>query len=991
MDKVFYLNSLIEEKAVSKKSRGLRIAGYANTVDKDRVGDIVLPEAWAKGVDNYRINPILLYQHDSTRPIGNVTKITVDPKGIHVEALVSDQEPKIQGLIKEGSLKSFSVGFRVKDQKYNQEDDSSTITEVELLEISIVSIPANQSSLFSVRKSFDTEEEYQIFCKSFAKEKDDDLKLLAGVNSFENGHYHAFEIDEEEGNGKTVWTSHGFNTHTHEIIGREVQEADNHTHQISVLSNVDDKNISNSMVFKFDEESEEDTIMGEEEVVYTDDGTPLTIIKDTSEETVEVAIEAEDKSVLNVEDTTSDVEVSAEETEEEEDEDEIIEENNPYEPIPFLNMLSIETQHLENGTYVIYQDSRYQISKIATTDSPQFQFKEVDINGKEQGDTIYVLASEISVVNEWDLGSEYDIVIVNFETNTVFTTEKRETVAKDLRDLVNMSEKNIYDLKDKLDNKQHQQKLNKLMNLLSTPSREWTDTNFIVAKNICDMIKQIRSTNLDGRDRLDSNFALSLLGHKVETSENKEKSDMATQDVGDPITVTGGDTVADVTASVEESQAPVDTAPVQVREPQVAELVEKAANTIDKASKTEDSRFLSSSEIEEVSEVLAEMKQYRAELSAMRNEKVRYEESQRNKEQFTPGELADAYFLGKAMGLPDDERIFNTKLGTRIKAVTTVDAFLSNFSTKMREELEQELIVVPLFQRINVDARNFRVPVADEDTGDDVAQFASGTFATGIADSVNVPTSNQHTFTAVTFTPHKFMAATHIAKDEEEDTVLPLVPFLRSSSARRMARAIDKSLLRGDGSLSGFTASPTDNAIPGGYDSVITGIADLANAASLTVTTATDSTKATPTDIATARSTMGKYGIRVGTNDLVYLTTVEGYNELVQTADFRTVDTFGAQATYHTGTVGAIWGIPVMITEFLDNVGTTGAQLGLLIYRPGYLIAERRAMLVETEYEPRQQVTAIYMSTRFDMHALTTVASAALSSAYSMAAVIEAG
>ena len=70
---------------------------------------------------------------------------------------------------------------------------------------------------------------------------------------------------------------------------------------------------------------------------------------------------------------------------------------------------------------------------------------------------------------------------------------------------------------------------------------------------------------------------------------------------------------------------------------------------------------------------------------------------------------------------------------------------------------------------------------------------------------------------------------THLAKDEEEDTVLPLLDFLRAAATRRLARAIDKSILRGTGALTGFTASPTNAITAGtGYASVIEGITNLA-------------------------------------------------------------------------------------------------------------------------------------------------------------------
>ena len=343
--------------------------------------------------------------------------------------------------------------------------------------------------------------------------------------------------------------------------------------------------------------------------------------------------------------------------------------------------------------------------------------------------------------------------------------------------------------------------------------------------------------------------------------------------------------------------------------------------------------------------------------------------------QFSEKEMANAVMLSKMLNKRD---VFDTNLGQRMKAVTTVDQFLSNFSSNIYTEMEQQLIIAPMFNRMTVDARNFRVPVADEDTDGDVAMFQSGTFATGINDQAHVPTSNQNVIKSVDFTPHKFMATTHLAKDEEEDTVLPLIDFLRAAATRRLARSIDKSILRGSGAVAGFNANPAAAITRGGSNpSVITGVVTQAASAGLAAAANGLNADITPANIAAARSVLGKYGLQLG-NDLVFVTSIEGYNALVSNSDFRTVDNFGANATYLTGSVGAVYGIPVAISEFMDTKGAVGSHQGCLIYKPGFMIAERRGIEIESEYEPRQQVTAMYMSTRFDFKALTTNAAAAL-------------
>ena len=141
-------------KEVKGEEEDLIIEGFANTTDKDRGGDVVLEEAWSKGgLDNYLNNPILLAFHDHSRPVGTMLEYGVNNKGLHITGKISKGAGEVYDLVKDNILKAFSVGFRVKDADYDAETDIFVIKDLELHEISVVSVPMNQNSLFSVKKS----------------------------------------------------------------------------------------------------------------------------------------------------------------------------------------------------------------------------------------------------------------------------------------------------------------------------------------------------------------------------------------------------------------------------------------------------------------------------------------------------------------------------------------------------------------------------------------------------------------------------------------------------------------------------------------------------------------------------------------------------------------------------------------------------------------------------------------------------------------------
>lgn len=174
--KVFTLSAplLKVEKAAAPNDEmdkpSIYVEGYANTISKDRVGDVIVAEAWTKGaLTNYLKNPIILGFHDHTNPIGVAEQVSVDPNGLKVRARISPAAEDEYKLIADGVLKAFSVGFTIKDAEYDSETDVFLIKDVELYEISVVSVPANQDCVFEMSKSFKDSAEYQDFKKSFSK------------------------------------------------------------------------------------------------------------------------------------------------------------------------------------------------------------------------------------------------------------------------------------------------------------------------------------------------------------------------------------------------------------------------------------------------------------------------------------------------------------------------------------------------------------------------------------------------------------------------------------------------------------------------------------------------------------------------------------------------------------------------------------------------------------------------------------------------------
>jgi HK97 family phage prohead protease/HK97 family phage major capsid protein len=172
MDKILHVASMF--KSQENDDGSVMIRGMASTNHSDRAGDVISKEAWEKGgLENFKNNPVILFNHDYDKPIGRATGVRVTDNGLELEAKISKSAPAhVCELVKDGVLGAFSVGFKVKDADYIKETDGLMIKDAELFEVSVVSVPCNQAATFSLAKSFDSEEEYNEFKKTFTNRVD---------------------------------------------------------------------------------------------------------------------------------------------------------------------------------------------------------------------------------------------------------------------------------------------------------------------------------------------------------------------------------------------------------------------------------------------------------------------------------------------------------------------------------------------------------------------------------------------------------------------------------------------------------------------------------------------------------------------------------------------------------------------------------------------------------------------------------------------------
>lgn len=155
MDRAY---SILAVKAVEDDQRV--ITGIATTPSVDRSGDVIEP----LGV-KYKNPLVLLHQHDHDRPIGTVKFKRPTADGIEFEARIpkidepgplKDRVDTAWGEVKSGLVRAVSIGFRPLEYSFI-DNGGIRFSEIEVFELSLVSIPAQADAVITAIKSVDQE------------------------------------------------------------------------------------------------------------------------------------------------------------------------------------------------------------------------------------------------------------------------------------------------------------------------------------------------------------------------------------------------------------------------------------------------------------------------------------------------------------------------------------------------------------------------------------------------------------------------------------------------------------------------------------------------------------------------------------------------------------------------------------------------------------------------------------------------------------------
>lgn len=158
MNTILYKAAPVGELIDADEKAGI-IKGYGSYFgNKDSDNDVIMKGAYKKTIAENGERVKYLYQHDMNQPIGKMTELYEDEKGLVFVAEIAKTQlgNDVVELMKSGVITENSVG--IMPMQKNNKGDYREITEVKLYEISAVTLAANdQAKILDVKGNVDVE------------------------------------------------------------------------------------------------------------------------------------------------------------------------------------------------------------------------------------------------------------------------------------------------------------------------------------------------------------------------------------------------------------------------------------------------------------------------------------------------------------------------------------------------------------------------------------------------------------------------------------------------------------------------------------------------------------------------------------------------------------------------------------------------------------------------------------------------------------------
>ena len=266
-------------------------------------------------------------------------------------------------------------------------------------------------------------------------------------------------------------------------------------------------------------------------------------------------------------------------------------------------------------------------------------------------------------------------------------------------------------------------------------------------------------------------------------------------------------------------------------------------------------------------------------------------------------------------------------------------------STQIEKEIMMELKLAQAFREIAINSQTQVLPIQTDALP---ATWGSNAATSGNLTNRPQENANQYNANQVILKATRLVSTTFMDNNIDEEVLVNLMPMLIEGVARAHARAVDDAILNGtSGGAAGF------NGLEALAGSVKVDVLD-ANASGGT------DLAVTAAEFLAARKLMGKYGMNA--SDLVYVVSQARYYDLLADAAFADITDVGSDiATKITGTVGAIYGTPVIVSDQIE-AEANGASVGYAVNVRNHVIPRLRGVSIEQDYEVMNQRNVIVAS-----------------------------